>query len=82
MGRLPTAPWYPNLLKEAPPVFTHVDASACSFLPLCECGWRGSPASSHERALGEIADHERRCHPGHNHARKALRSYQWRHSQP
>uniref|UniRef100_A0AAU8HXI4 Integrase zinc-binding domain-containing protein n=1 Tax=Decurrovirus sp. TaxID=2832697 RepID=A0AAU8HXI4_9CAUD len=62
-------------------MFVRVDASACSFLPLCDCGWRGLPAASHERALSQLADHERGCHPGHKHARKALTSYRWRHSQ-
>nr|DAK53291.1 MAG TPA: hypothetical protein [Caudoviricetes sp.] len=45
----------------------HVDASACTYLPMCECGWRGLPAASHERALTQVSEHERYAHPGDRH---------------
>ena len=57
----------------------HVDASSCTFLPMCECGWRGLPAASHERALTQVSEHERYAHPGDRHARRALSAYRWRH---
>ena len=57
----------------------HVDASACTFLPMCECGWRGLPAASHERALTQVSEHERYAHPGDRPARRALSAYRWRH---
>lgn len=57
----------------------HVDASAYTYLPMCECGWRGLPAASHERALTQVSEHERRAHPGDRHARRALSAYRWRH---
>nr|DAT35874.1 MAG TPA: hypothetical protein [Caudoviricetes sp.]DAW62428.1 MAG TPA: hypothetical protein [Caudoviricetes sp.] len=57
----------------------HVDASACTYLPMCECGWRGLPAASHERALTQVSEHERHAHPGDRHARRALSAYRWRH---
>lgn len=57
----------------------HVDASSCTFLPMCECGWRGLPAASHERALTQVSEHEQQAHPGDRHARRALSAYRWRH---
>lgn len=57
----------------------HVDASACTYLPMCECGWRGLPAASHERALTQVSEHERYAHPDDRHARRALSAYRWRH---
>ena len=57
-----------------------VDASACTYLPMCECGWRGLPAASHERALSQSCEHERRAHPGDKNARRALNAYLWRRS--
>lgn len=40
---------------------------------LCACGWRGLGVSR-LAALERAADHERVCHPGDDHARKALRA--------
>lgn len=53
-------------------MYVRVDRSAVSFLPLCRCGWRGLPATSHGEALREARHHEMRAHPGDLHAAQAL----------
>nr|WP_300339930.1 hypothetical protein [Actinomyces sp.] len=58
---------------------TRVDRGR-TFLPLCECGWRGLPALTHEEALRQARHHEQRAHPGHIHARDALDSWRKRHA--
>lgn len=56
-----------------------VDGGSATFLPLCECGWRGLPAASHGGALLQARHHEVRAHPGELHAAKALDNHRRRH---
>lgn len=55
-----------------------VDGGGTTFLPLCACGWRGLPDTTHGGALGQARHHERRAHPGDQHAAKALDNHRRR----
>lgn len=55
-----------------------IDRGARTFLPLCACGWRGLPATSHAEALHEARHHERRAHPGDLNAAKMLANHNHR----
>lgn len=55
----------------------NIDAGR-TFLPLCECGWRGYPVMTRADALDQLADHERAIHADDRDARVA----QWRHAHP
>lgn len=55
-----------------------VDRGGCTFLPLCECGWRGLPDTTHSGALQQARHHEMRAHPGHRNAEQALDAYKRR----
>lgn len=57
---------------------TQIDRGARTFLPLCGCGWRGLPATSHGEALHEARHHELRAHPGDLHTAKALDNHRRR----
>ena len=50
-----------------------IDAGGCTFLPLCECGWRGLPMPDRSSALRTARHHELRAHPGDLHAANMLR---------
>lgn len=49
-----------------------VDVGGCTYLPICECGWRGMPGLAHDEALRQAVHHERRAHPGELNAVQAL----------
>lgn len=57
-----------------------VDASACTYLPICVCGWRGLPAATRGGALAMGRAHELRAHPGDKNALRALNAYKHRHA--
>lgn len=41
----------------------NIDAGR-TFLPICDCGWRGLPETTYTGALREAHSHERAAHPG------------------
>lgn len=41
----------------------NIDAGR-TFLPICDCGWRGNPELTYMTALQEVHKHERNVHPG------------------
>ena len=49
-----------------------IDAGGRTFMPVCECGWRGLPEDDRLTARRVGARHEARCHPGEKQARNAL----------
>ena len=49
-----------------------IDAGGRTFLPLCECGWRGLPQDDRGAARLEARHHEVRAHPGEKDALRAL----------
>lgn len=57
-----------------------VDAGGRTYLPICECGWRGLPGLTHLDALTQGRRHEYRAHPGDHHAHRALNAYRARHA--
>lgn len=59
----------------------HVDRSVTTWLPLCECGWRGMPELSHMAALESARRHEACAHPGDKQALRALANAEWRAAQ-
>jgi hypothetical protein len=42
----------------------NVDKGACSFLPMCDCGWRGQIATTRETAWAVAHKHALNEHPG------------------
>lgn len=58
-----------------------IDASDCSQLAMCGCGWRHIiPHGSHLDALKALAQHEARAHKGARTARAAAAKYAKRHA--
>lgn len=59
-----------------------IDASEISYLPMCECGWRGLPERSRLDALKSARAHEQRAHFGTRQTAKQLEQYARRHAAP
>lgn len=57
-----------------------IDSGGRTYLPICECGWRGLPSMSHAQALEEARAHELRAHPGDKQALRALVAARARHA--
>lgn len=55
-----------------------IDAGGMTYLPLCDCGWRGLPSTSRGGALSDARHHELRAHPGDLQAAKALAEHRRR----
>lgn len=58
----------------------YVDAGrgSATFLPLCECGWRGDPVTLRSRAWAQARTHALRVHADTAQADRALRAAQTR----
>lgn len=55
-----------------------IDAGARTFMPVCECGWRGLPEDDRLTARRAARHHEQRAHPGDKQALRALNNQRHR----
>lgn len=51
-----------------------------TYLPICECGWRGLPCTTRLEALREARTHETRAHFGDRDAADKLADLEQRHA--
>lgn len=50
-----------------------LDAGGATVVPLCSCGWRGTPRITRSAAWGDAARHAETAHGTARHARNAQR---------
>lgn len=55
-----------------------IDAGGSTFLPVCECGWRGLPEDDRSAARLAGRHHELRAHTGEKDALRALNNQRHR----